>query len=190
MKGPAGDWSVGLCGGMVLAAADYWAAGRLPPSTTEAPAPASPLGRYLVRRQCDSLQLPAGALRYLALMHPVVPPAALDALMARRYWPALRSELDAGRLCPLGLVMTRSALPWQAFRHHQVLAWAQRSEGDSVVVSVYDPNRPGDDCVALVRDAAGRVHLDGGGQRQEVIAFLPTSWRPRVPPVDRGTPWR
>lgn len=181
-KIPVGDASRGLCGGMVLAAADYWAAGRLPPSTSTAPAATDPLWRYLVRRQVDSLRLPQGVLRYVALMHPALPRAFLDRRLRQTAWPAVKTELDHGRLCPLGLVMVRSIRPWRAVEHHQVLAWDYRMAGVEARIAVYDPNRPGDDEVVVVWQGPSGVRLVSKEMSEPIVTFFPVRWAPRSPP--------
>ena len=169
---------------MVLSAADYWAAGRRPPSTTVAPASGEPLWRHLVRRQIDSLDLPGGVLRYLWRMHPAVPVGRLRRRLRDVEWPAASAELDSGRLCPLGLVLVRSMWPWRAVEHHQVLAWRHDTMGDGVRVGVYDPNRPGDDGVEVTIGPDGSASFGVEGDREAVVTFFPVRWKPVPPPPD------
>lgn len=159
---PIGNAAQGLCGGMVFAANDYFLAGRLPPDDPTAPVGGTPLFTYLVRRLIDSYHLPGGPATYLALMNPLLPDgdARLGPLtvhgrasrMITREWPAIRAELDAGRLCPLGLVTVKSANPGALGQNHQVLAYGYDLEGTALRLAIYDPNRAGDDTVTIALD--------------------------------------
>jgi hypothetical protein len=159
---PIGNAANGLCGGMVFAVNDYFLAGLLPPADTTPPAGGTPLFSYLVRRLIDSYQLPAGPATYLALMNPLLPdgdarlgPVTVHGRASRminREWPAIRAELDAGRLCPLGLVMVTSANPADLGQNHQVLAYGYDLQGTALRLAVYDPNRAGDDTVTIALD--------------------------------------
>jgi hypothetical protein len=138
-----GDAGNGLCGGMVFAAADLHRAGLPPPDDRDPPAPGTPLFRYLVRRQWDSV-------RVLAYYRRAVLP---DPLPVRRALPRIVAALDRGRPVPLGLVTVRSFNPLRLVRCHQVLAYGHHGD----VLRVYDPNQPDDDTVTITVDGAGPV---------------------------------
>jgi hypothetical protein len=96
------------------------------------------------------------------------------------------TSIDAGRLCPLGLVMIKSLLPTDLGHNHQVLAYAYRLEGGRATIWVYDPNSPGADDVTLsfdLSDASNpidvthNVNSDG-----PVYAFFSTSYDASRPP--------
>lgn len=155
-----GDASNGLCGGMAYAARDYHEA-RLPvPPGTEVP-DSGPLFDYLVHRLFDSFDIPGGVLKYLELMNPTLPDHETDMSragllphgrswrMVVEEWPGIKADLDAGHLCPLGLVLVKSADPGQLGHNHQVLAYGYDISGDQVSVCIYDPNAPSDDSVRL-----------------------------------------
>jgi hypothetical protein len=179
----AGTAARGLCGGMVLTAADYWAAGRRPRPLPRPPAEDDPLWAHLVRRQVASFRLPLGALRYLAWMQPAVPRRLRLWWLNRRALPKVLGVLDAGQVCPLGLVMVRSVWPWRVVDHHQVLAWGyQVVPGDRVQLKVYDPNRPGADDVMVEVSGSGARLAARDGKEEPVFALFATGWRPRVPP--------
>jgi hypothetical protein len=143
-----GDASNGICGGMVFAVRDYFEAGVPPPPDTTPPAAGSVLYAYLVKRLFDSFDLPRGALRYYRGM--TMPDEDRTVLTRLRrgiagntvtaQWPALRACLDAGRLCPLGLVTVKSPNPGRLGRCHQVLAYAYELEGSALQLKVWDPN--------------------------------------------------
>lgn len=184
---PVGNASRGLCGGMVFAARDIFEAGRLPPAVATAPTRGTPLFPYLVRRLFSSWGLPFGVLRYFAWsMLPdgdawVVRGATSRTI--RREWPRVRNEVDAGRLCPLGLVRVRSISPWTMARNHQALAYGYDLDEASgwVHVLVYDPNHPDDDSIRLAFDPgeppAHREIAYVEGERR-VRGFFVTAYRP------------
>lgn len=63
-------------------------------------------------------------------------------IMIREEWPAIRHELDAGKLCPIGLVLTVSADPQQLGNNHTVLAYGYDLRGNDLIIHIYDPNCP------------------------------------------------
>ena len=182
---PIGDASNGLCGGMVYAALDYFLEGRDPPPGATAPG-SGPLFDYLVDRLLDSWKasglngLPAGAT-YFHLMSSTVPDAeqwwtrfspwhSRAWVMAKQAWPILKADIDAGRPSPLGLIRVLTWDVREIGKHHQVLVWGYRSEGSSLTLWVYDPNRPGDDTVRLDLDI-GRI-----SRKIEVVRTPPSSY--------------
>ena len=110
IKVPIGDAARGLCGGMVFAVRDLYEAGLAPPNRVVPPS-AGPMLRYLADRLVDSLSLPLGPAVYLRLMDPTLSDEDRAWRMIRVEWPAIRDELDRGRLCPLGVVTTKSPNP-------------------------------------------------------------------------------
>jgi hypothetical protein len=171
-----GNASRGLCGGMVFAVRDLFERGRPPPDDRQPPDYGSPLFAYLVRRLFHSFRLPWGPLRYYRWM------ASGDERLlwhtARREWPRVRRDLDAGRLTALGLIRPRSRNPLALGENHQVLAYAYglHEESGALVLAVYDPNHPGRDDVTLalnVRAPAGIVASTG----ERVRGFFHTPYR-------------
>jgi hypothetical protein len=150
-----GDASRGLCGGMVFTVADLYAA-RTPMPPDPTPAPETPRFRYIVRRQVQSFDWLRLPLRFYLLM-------AAPAFWRRRRaataaWPAIRREIDAGRLGMLGLVRVASRNPFRLTENHQVVAWRYALDGARLTIGLYDPNHPGADDVELILTfaAAGR----------------------------------
>ena len=124
---PIGHASNGLCGGMVYTVRDYFESRQAPPPDQSAPGP-GPLFEYLVDRLIESWDIPAGVLRYLALMQPGLPDfggilSGLDPsapsraqIMIDEEWPKVKSDLDNNHLSPLGLVKVKSTDPAQLWR--------------------------------------------------------------------------
>lgn len=187
-----GDAANGLCGGMVFAVRDLFEARRPPPSRTDPPPPGSPLFRYLVRRLFASFALPWGPLRYL--LWQALPssdgPLGLPGLWertVRREWPLVRADLEAGRLCPLGLIRPRSLNPLVVGRNHQVLAYGYDldEERGRLAILVYDPNHPDHDGLALTLDLTGRDRRIGYVEGElPVRGFFRTPYRWAQPPPE------
>jgi hypothetical protein len=147
-----GDASTGLCGGMSLTARDLWAAGLPAPATTSVPENGSRRFRSLVRRQVQSLDWMRVPLRYFDLQafRPDPPtrlarllrrePARVPALLVE--WPRIRTELESGVPCVVGLIRTSGGSPWRLTQNHQVLAFGWDEEPGSITIRIYDPNHP------------------------------------------------
>jgi hypothetical protein len=187
---PVGNASRGLCGGMVVAARDYFEASLPPPPDRQPPGRRDPVFRYLVRRQFASFGIPLGPLRYL-LWSWVVPKGdrlgvrGLAWRTIRGHWPRIRAEINAGRPSLLGLIRTRSLHPLALARNHQVLAYAYDVDGGELTVHVYDPNHPEDDTVTIRLSLANPTRPTPIGYvegEEPVFAFFRTRYRPARPP--------
>jgi hypothetical protein len=150
---PIGDASNGLCGGMTYTVRDVFQTPDLAPiAATAVPAEGSPLYRYIVERLIDSFDIPGlGFLQYYEWMTTPDGDAGWPPLLMRRgvAWKTIveewagriRPELDAGRLCCLGLVTVTSTNPGDLGRNHQVLAYGYDLDASgNLKVLVYDPN--------------------------------------------------
>jgi hypothetical protein len=161
---PIGDASNGLCGGMAYTVRDvFQTQGLAPVATRDLPARGSPLFRYIVDRLMASFDLPnLGFMRYYEWMLTPDGNASWPPLLTRQgvawktiveEWPArIRPELDAGRLCCLGLVTVAGTNPADLGRNHQVLAYGYDVDGaGGLTLRIYDPNTPpeGADDVAI-----------------------------------------
>lgn len=152
---PVGDASNGVCGGMAFTVRDvFQTPGLAPVATTSIPDPGSPLFHYIVERLIASFDVPnLGFLRYFDWMLTPDADTGLPPLLPRRgvawktiveEWPArIRPELDAGRLCCLGLVTVAGTNPADLGRNHQVLAYGYDLDGAAnLTLRIYDPNTP------------------------------------------------
>jgi len=150
-----GDASNGLCGGMVFTVCDVAATpGMAPIPDAAPPTEGSPLFGYIAARLIDSFDLPRlGFMKYYDWMitpdHDTGwPPFFLRRGLAWKTivdeWPhAIRPSLDAGRLCPLGLVTVASQDPSQLGHNHQVLAYGyDLDDAENLTLLIYDPNTP------------------------------------------------
>jgi hypothetical protein len=158
---PVGNAANGLCGGMVFAARDLFESGAEAPPATNPPERGSALFRYLVRRLFSSFDLPLGPLRYWFWM--ALPTgdggvaSGLTARTIRRELPKVKADIDQGELSALGLIRTRSINPLSLGLNHQVLAYRyeEDEQAGTVTVSVYDPNHPDQNSMALTLRLTG-----------------------------------
>ncbi|MBS0196765.1 MAG: hypothetical protein JSR77_08410 [Planctomycetes bacterium] len=154
----------GLCGGMSLAAADYFLANRDVPADTTPPKDATPLYDYIYERQVQSMGamgiMATKFLQWMQLPDTSVEAEPSTASLTAAELPAIIKRLDAGEVVPLGLVYAKSntselgksgekerARLWE---NHQVLAFAAtKIDENTIDIRLYDPNFPGDDGVIV-----------------------------------------
>jgi len=192
-----GDASNGLCGGMVFCALDHFLAkqpipaGKTPPTT-------GLLFDTIVRRLLNSFNLPLGILGYIVLMHPDYPdgetrsgglnfaPHGRAWQTIRVHWPEIKSMLDAGKPCPLGLVRVKSKELSQLGRNHQVLATGYDVSDDLLTIFIYDPNYADRDDLTLSLNLAAPEQptpITYSAGDSPVFAFFPVNYKFRSPPV-------
>ena len=173
--------NAGLCGGMVFTVMDYYAAHLLPPLPTTPPSPPNQredvLFMYIRDRLWDSFDVEGEGHRFLGYSSPHYPNGDEGAIQAvgltrgrswvtyREAWPAIQSDIDAGRLSPIGLIQTDSL---DIGKNHQVLAYGYERDGQRVKLFIYDPNEAQEE-ISLSFDITatdGEVHVNReGGQR-------------------------
>lgn len=173
-----GDAGRGLCGGMGFAVRDRFERGAVPPTDTAPPAAGTPLFDEIAHRQLDSFdRLVVVPFRFWR-MSAQAPSSRLRASGAA--WPAIRGEIDDGRLAMIGLVRAAGWNPLATGLGHQVVGYRYTESIDRIVVGVYDPNHPDRDDVALTieRDSDGTVRL-GQTTGEALLGILSL---PFVPP--------
>jgi hypothetical protein len=182
---PVGNAANGLCGGMVFAARDLFESGTEAPPDRTPPARGTPLFRYLVRRLFSSFDLPLGPLRYWFWMAlPTGDGGVARGLTGRTIgheWPKVKADVDRGELSALGLIRTRSLNPFSLGLNHEVLAYRydEDDQAGTVTVSVYDPNHPDQDSVALtLRLRAPQRGVEYVAGELPVRGFFRTRYRP------------
>jgi hypothetical protein len=151
-----GDAAGGLCGGMAFAVRDFFEEGTPIPATTANPGPDTPLFHFLTRRLFDSFDIPAGVAKFYTMQLPFRDQGH-DTVNA---WPAIRPELDAGRLVCLGLIRVRSFSPGDLGRNHQVLTYGYvEDDAGRITLAIYDPNHHDIDDVTLSFSATGSPNV-------------------------------
>jgi len=190
-----GDAGNGVCGGMVFTVLDLRAFARPPFPDTEPPPADSALFHYIVRRLIDSWDIPNGVLKYLTWMNTPDGDQRLLSITRRGVWrrtlvdewPKVRAELDAGRLCPMGLVTVESRNPGDLGHNHQVLAYGYDLNGADLTVWLYDPNYPNNDAVNLTLSIASvQVPVPvtyTPADPEGVFCFFRTPYTPKQPPA-------
>jgi hypothetical protein len=187
----------GLCGGMVLAAADHYLAQVPVPDDAKAPEPGSQLYEYLYQRQADSMgELGVVALKFWRWMK--LPDRSetgeSTAHLTGEELPAITERLKARQLVPIGLVLVSEKDGGHLWENHQVLGYGIREgEKGSVDLLIYDPNFPQDDKVVIrvtpvahKQRKSGREfecrRITGKGTTKIVRGFFALPYEPMVPP--------
>jgi hypothetical protein len=135
---------------MSCAAADYFLAARPVPTLSTPPEHGTALYTYLFVRQQESFgALHAAALRFVEWMH--LPDDGQEGTRARTApeLPGIESALARGQPVILGLVLVSSKETREPWLNHQVLAYGARREGETLILSIYDPNFPKRDDVVI-----------------------------------------
>jgi hypothetical protein len=155
-----GNAGNGLCGGMVFAARDRFERGELPPADVTPPPAGTPLFGEIVRRQIDSFDR-AIVVPWRFWRASNASPRRQLRETVREAWPAIRREIDSGRLAMVGLVREPRWNPLRMGMGHQVLAYGYEASRDAITLRIYDPNHPDDDEVVarMERGAGGEIRL-------------------------------
>lgn len=156
--------TIGLCGGMTFAAADYFALSWLPPRGEFATAPnvrnplwvgteETTLRRYIWERLLDSLRgnVAVNTLIWMCVARDIFPFSLLSGSGGGLQWlrdrsreelRGIKASIDRGQPCPIGLVGTTS----NPMSNHQVLVTGYDDPApwgaNSVRLYVYEPNGP------------------------------------------------
>lgn len=176
------DAGNGICGGFTFTARDLFEhQPRLAPDPgATAPAQGSPTFGFLASRYLDSLGAPdyANAAKTVAWIqtpdHDVLFVWGLGHHMAATEWPAVKSTIDSGHLCPLYVIRGPQVPPLDIpgivgtlGQCHQVLAYRYVIDDvNNVAIGIYDPNDPGDDASVItfhVSNPAGIAGLAAPG---------------------------
>ena len=158
-----GNAALGLCGGMAFAARDRFERGDADPASLAggvAPAPFTPLFDEIVDRQFASFGTFWSVPLRFWIASALASPARRQRDTVRRAWPAIRADIDAGRLSMVGLVRQADWNPVAIGMGHQVLAFRYEVTTTLVTIGIYDPNHPGDDTVELrLERGEGEIRL-------------------------------
>ena len=197
-RGPAREWDLGLlhigignpgrglCGGMAFVVRDRFERGEEAPAEGASPAFGTPLFATIVDRQFDSFG------RWWTVPLRFWTASALYGERRRLResvkvaWPAIRSDVDAGRLSSIGLVREAGWNPLSTGMGHHVLGYRYDASPARVAIGVYDPNHPGNDEVEVVfeRGHGGEIRLSQS-TGEAVLALLHL---PYAPPRRQGSP--
>lgn len=185
---PIGNASNGMCGGMVYSAADYFLNGQaIPPITSNPPALGDPYFDYISSRLYDSFHLPGGPLStYITYMSTQYPPASRAMVTIKEAIPRIRADIAAGWPSPIGLIgVVSDSIFSDLGKHHQVMVWSYRRDGQWVTLGIYDPNMPGRDDVQIVIDASslGMMSLSHNTSMSNIFMLFHTGYTFNRPPA-------
>lgn len=166
-----GDAARGFCGGMSFGVRDRFERAEPPPPDQVAPAAGTPLFAEIARRQLDSFdRLVVVPWRF---WWTAIEPAPMrNRASVHEAWPAIRADIDAGRLSMIGLVLTTGFDPLRRELGHQVVGYRYDERPDRVAIGIYDPNRPDDDSLELVMATAADGALALSQSSGEPLAAL------------------
>ncbi len=146
----------GLCGGMRFLARDMAEAGHPQLCARDPSRIPLALAQHVLRRQIDSLRRTSVLVRWLLTIgQPDNTSPSWGRGLARATLAEcahIMRDIDAGRLCPIGLVAARRWVLWDVFKNHVVLVWGYDLNGDRLTLYTYDSNFPGRDDIALRLD--------------------------------------
>jgi hypothetical protein len=152
---------MGLCGGMSFLARDIFESGAPQLRGRDSSQIPLSLASYLRRRLVQSFDGGRGAMRWLSATRT---PDHDTVLWGRGLFgqtvaecPAIMADIDAGVLCPIGIVLAHSWAPWDVFGNHVVLVWGYELAGTALTLHTYDSNLPGRDDIVIQLDLDARV---------------------------------
>jgi hypothetical protein len=147
---------MGLCGGMSFLTRDIFESGTPQLRGTASNQIPLALADYLVNRLIQSFNGPATVSRWLsvtqALDHDTVVWGAGLFHQTVNEVPAILADIDAGKLCPIGIVLVQSYAAWDVFNNHVVLVWGYERHGDIMTLHTYDCNFQGRDDIHISLD--------------------------------------
>jgi hypothetical protein len=185
----------GLCGGMTFLARDIAEAGQAQLCARDPSRIPLALAQHVLRRQIDSLRRTSVLVRWLlAIGQPDHTTQIWGRDLARATLAEcahIMRDIDAGRLCPIGLVAARRWIPWDVFKNHVVLVWGYDLDGDRLTLYTYDSNFPGRDDITLRLDlrsspSAGPIWTNGtsGPKAHRIRGFFRVPYEAAdLPPV-------
>jgi hypothetical protein len=151
-----GNTRYGLCGGMALAAMQYYKKNLTVPEIEVPPSPKNypELFEYLKDCQFNSV-MNADSIKYITLM---TNDFDSDKRTICEEYPKIMTLINQDKPCLIGLIREKGHGISSLFgitNHHQVLAYGYTKEDSTISIHVYDPNHP------LNKDMKIKVNQDG-----------------------------
>lgn len=194
--------TMGLCGGMAFLARDIHETGMPQLRSTDSRTVPLSLGRQVLSRLLDSFVGP-GVIPYW--IH-----ATQELDHGTWFWGQglyaetvdaarqVMASIDAGVLCPIGVVLAQSPWPWDVFSNHVELVYGYDLVGTQLTLHVYDCNAEGSDNVTISLDIGSQapakpVRTNGTattGQQGRIRGFFVLPYQRKDPSpayVDDGT---
>jgi hypothetical protein len=152
---------MGLCGGMSFLARDIHESGTEQLRNRASSRIPAALAQHVLGRLIQSFDGGPVVARWIsdtqALDHDTIFRGAGLYRRTLAECPAVIADIDAGVLCPIGLVLIESFGPWDVFQNHVVLVWRYEQDGDMLTLYTYDCNREGDDNITITLDISSPV---------------------------------
>lgn len=138
---------MGLCGGMAFMTRDIFEAGmpqlQSPSSSTLPDATVHYIQNRLIDSFSPAPQIPSKWLAWdAALDHDTIAFGKGTFGLSIEQAKGVMADVDAGHLCPLGIVMDRSLNPADVFNNHVELVYGYDLVGSELTLHVYDCNFP------------------------------------------------
>jgi hypothetical protein len=147
---------MGLCGGMSFLARDIFESGTPQLRGRDSSRIPLPLASHLQHRLLQSFGAGPVVLRWLSATRSLDHDSVLwgRGLFGQTVGecPAVMADIDAGVLCPIGIVLAQSWGPWEVFQNHVVLVWGYELVGNALTLHTYDCNFPDDDGIVIQLD--------------------------------------
>lgn len=152
---------MGLCGGMAFLTRDIFESGTPQLRGQSAADIPPPLAQLVLRRLIDSFGGAGVVAKWLQFTRTLDHNTVLGGTgvfgLTLQECQAIMADVDAGRLCPIAVVLTQSLLPWAVFDNHVELVWGYDLAGTQLTLHVYDCNHPGNDTITISLDTSGPV---------------------------------
>lgn len=147
---------MGFCGGMAFLTRDIFESGTPQLRDRIAADIPPPLAQLILRRLIDSFGGPATVAKWLAftqkLDHDTVLGGPGVFYLTVQECQAIMADIDAGMLCPIGVVLTQSLAPRDVFQNHAELVYGYDLAGSQLTLHTYDCNHPGRDDITINLD--------------------------------------
>ena len=184
----------GLCGGMALAARDFFLCNRAIPTDTQPPQ-SGPLFNYLWQRLMDTFDRADGYKLLRRFVHFYLPTTYTRELSVGEVRD-VKKELDRGLPVVMGLVYVRLG-QGNIWDNHQVLAYDYREpRRNKTIFSVYDPNEPNANNVKVhteIKEGHGflrpnqdwmkeAARYQGSNKKEDIVGVILMDVPSQVPP--------
>jgi hypothetical protein len=147
---------MGLCGGMSFLTRDIFESSTPQLRGRDSRRIPLALAQHILSRLLDSFDGGAVVSRWLSatqsLDHDTVIRGPGLFHQTINELPDIVAEIDAGRLCPIGVVLTQSFAPWAVFNNHVELVWGYEQHGSVLTLHTYDCNSPDKDDIMIELD--------------------------------------
>lgn len=152
---------MGFCGGMSFLTRDIFESGTPQLRGRLSQDIPLPLAQFIEARLITSFDGPGTVAEWLAFTqkpdHDTLLGGPGTFHMTVDQCPAIMADIDAGHLCPIGVVLIESLAPWDVFQNHVELVWAYDLAGSQLTLHVYDCNRPGQDDITISLDISSET---------------------------------